>query len=55
MKSKSEVLAVLKENTVSFATVSGIVTTRTGTIKRIDRGIPEFSDHCNPILLSLLF
>jgi len=43
MKSKSEVLAVLKDNTVSFATVSGIVTTRTGTIKRIDRDIPEFS------------
>ncbi len=43
MKNKSEVLAVLKENTVSFATVSGIVTTRTGTIKRIDRDIPEIS------------
>jgi len=43
MKSKSEVLRILKRNTVSFATVSGIVTTRSGIIKRIDTEIPEIS------------
>ncbi len=43
MKSKSEVLRILKRNTVSFATVSGIVTTRPGVIQRIDMEIPEIS------------
>ena len=43
MKSKSEVLNILKRNTVSFATVSGIVSTRTGIIQRIDTEIPEIS------------
>lgn len=43
MKSKSEVLSILKRNTVSFATVSGIVTTRSGIIQRIDTEIPEIS------------
>jgi len=43
MKSKSEVLRILKRNTVSFATVSGIVSTRSGIIHRIDREIPEIS------------
>jgi dihydroorotate dehydrogenase electron transfer subunit len=43
MKSKSEVLRMLKRNTVSFATVSGIVTTKPGVIERIDNEIPEFA------------
>lgn len=43
MKSKSEVLAALKENNISFATVSGILTTKPALITRIDRDIPEIS------------
>ena len=43
MKSKSEILRLLKRNTVFFATVSGIVTTKPGLIARIDRDIPEIS------------
>ncbi len=43
MKSKSEILHLLKGNNVSFATVSGIVTTQTGIIQRIDADIPEIS------------
>jgi len=43
MKSKTEVLDVLKSNTVSFSTVSGIVTTKPGLIRRIDVEIPEIS------------
>ncbi len=43
MKSKSEVLRLLKRSTVSFATVSGIITTRSGIIKRIDTEIQEIS------------
>lgn len=43
MKNKSEILHTLKRDIVSFATVSGIVTTRSGIIKRIDTEIPEIS------------
>lgn len=43
MKNKSEVLDIFKRNTVSFATVSGIVSTRPGIIRRIDTEIPEIS------------
>ena len=43
MKSKSEVLRILKRSTVSFATVSGIVSTRSGIIQRLDTEIPEIS------------
>lgn len=43
MKSKSEILDILKRDSVSFATVSGIVTTKPGVIERIDMGIPEIS------------
>ncbi len=43
MKSKSEILDTLKRDIVSFATVSGIVTTKPGIIERIDTEIPEFS------------
>ena len=43
MKSKSEVLRILKRIAVSFATLSGIVTTRSGIIQRIDTEIPEIS------------
>lgn len=43
MKSKYEVLGILKKDSISFATVSGIVTTRFGIIQRFDKEIPEFS------------
>ena len=43
MKSKSEVLHILKRDIISFATVSGIVTTKPGVIERIDTEIPEIS------------
>lgn len=43
MKSKSEILNILKRDIVSFATVSGIVTTKPGVIERIDTEIPEFA------------
>jgi len=43
MKNKSEVLGILKTDTISFATVSGIVTTKPGVIQRIDTDIPEIS------------
>lgn len=43
MKSKSEILDILKRDIVSFATVSGIVTTKPGLIERIDTEIPEIS------------
>lgn len=43
MKSKSEVLAILKRGKISFSTVSGVVSTRSGIIKRIDTEIPEIS------------
>ena len=48
MKNKKEVLEIfrkgaLKPGGISFATVSGIVTTKPGMIRRIDSEIPEFS------------
>lgn len=43
MKSKSEILNILKRDIISFATVSGIVTTKPGVIERIDTEIPEFA------------
>lgn len=43
MKKKKEILEIFYGKSISFATVSGIVTTSPGMIRRIDNEIPEFA------------